>query len=169
MKPHLTLRNVVVGLSLILAAAALSGCASCKPGKGAGKPLTYNLKVAPADSLKDSSVEVDVVGIHPSDLERYKTYSVKKYFKPGDPMRADAAKVTAKFVPGNQKPLLIPSTDPQWAKWMSSGAQYLVVIADLPNVADEGKVGSQDPRRQLVPICECYWPAKTKGIAVEVE
>ncbi len=145
------------------------GCSSCKPGKSPGPPLTYDLKVSPGESLKDSSLEVDVVGVGPSDLERYKTYGVKKYFKPGDPLRADAPKHTIKFVPGNQKTEIIPKTAPIWSTWQKSGAQYLVVLADIPGIGDEGKVGTQDPRRQLVPLCECYWPNKTKELEVKVQ
>jgi hypothetical protein len=156
-------------LLLLASLLSMAGCSSCKPGKGAGKPKVYTLKVSPGASLKDISVPVDVIGIHPADLERFKTYSVRKYFKANDLVRQDAAKVTARFVPDRQEPLVLKSTDPQWTKWISAGAQYLVIIADLPSVNEEGKVGSQDPRRQLIPICECYWPSGSKEIAVEVQ
>ena len=168
MKPHSSIHRLLL-LVLLLPALFFSGCSSCKPGKGAGKPKVYTLKVAPAASLKESSVEVDVVGIHPSDLERFKTYSVKKYFRAGDLLRQDASKITARFVPDRQEPLVLKSTDPQWTKWLNSGVQYIVIMADLPSVAEEGKAGSQDPRRQLVPICECYWEKKTKEINVDIQ
>src|SRR5262245_49481707 len=99
MKLHAASVRRVLPVLLILPVFLLAGCSSCKPGKGAGKPKVYTLKVAPAESLKDSSVEVDVIGIHPSDLERYKTYSIKKYFRAGDLLRQDASKITARFVP----------------------------------------------------------------------
>jgi hypothetical protein len=154
---------------LVLAAGAFVGCSSCKPGGPPGPPLTYNVTIAPGDSLKDSSVVVDVVGINQSELPKWQTYSVKDYFKPGDPVRHDAAKFTAEFVPGKQAPVVLKKTDPLWEKWKRSGAQYLVVIADLPGVYKEGKPGGQDPRRQLVPCCQCYWPDKTSDLEVRVQ
>ena len=161
--------GVVLTLGSLLLAVAFCGCGSCRPGGPPGAPLTYNLKIYPGDSLKDSSLEVDIVGIHPSDLERYRTYSVKKYFKPGDPLRADAAKYTVRFVPGKQTVAMIPRNHTLWAAWMKAGVQYLVVLADIPGVADEGKAGSQDPRRQLLPLCECYWPKNTQDLKVKVQ
>jgi hypothetical protein len=162
--------NGIVAALLIGAAGSLFvGCSSCKPGKSPGPPLSYDLKISPGESLKDSSLEVDVVGINPSDLERFKSYAVKKYFKPGDPFRADAARQTIKFVPGAQKAEVIAKTAAIWKTWEKAGAQYLVVLADIPGVSEEGKLGSQDPRRQLVPLCECYWPKKTKELEVKVQ
>ncbi len=167
MKPALRCLGIVVGL--MASAAFLAGCGTCKPGKSPGPPLAYNIKISPGDSLRDSSLEVDLIGIHPSDLERYRTYSVKKYFKPGDPLRADASKFTVKFVPGQQNVATLPKNHTLWSAWMKAGVQYIVVLADIPGVADEGKPGTQDPRRQLIPICECYWPNKTQELEIKVQ
>ena len=158
----------VLGLA-VLAICGFTGCSSCKPGGPPGPALAYNIKVSPGDSLKDSSVVVDLVGISQSELPKWQTYSVKDYFKPGDPVRQDAAKFTTEFVPGKQSPSLLKQKDPLWDKWMKSGAQYLVIIADLPGVYKEGKLGSQDPRRQLIPLCKCYWPDKTVDLEVRVQ
>ena len=84
-------------------------------------------------------------------------------------MRQDAAKFTTSFVPGEQKTVVLKKTDPIWDKWLKAGVQDLVVLADLPGAFEEGKVGSQDPRRQLLPLCKCYWPDKTEELTVKVQ
>ncbi len=149
--------------------ALFTGCSSCKPGGPPGQAQSYNLKLEPGASLKDSSVTVDVVGVNQSELPKWQTYSIKDYFKPGDPVRQDAPKFTAEFIPGKQPTVVLKKSNPLWASWLKSGAQYLVVLADLPGVYREGKSGSQDPRRQLVPLCQCYWPDKTTDVVLKVQ
>ena len=163
-------RSQILPLALlILGVGVFGGCSSCKPGGSAGLPQSYSIKINPGDSLKDSSVVADVVGINQSELPKWQTYSVKDYFKTGDPFLQDAVKFTAEFVPGKQSEVVLKKTDPLWDKWTKAGVQYLVVLADLPGAFKEGKVGSQDPRRQLIPICKCYWPDKTTDIEVKVQ
>lgn len=168
MKPPFRFQSLLLAL-LVLGTGIFAGCSSCKPGGPAGQPLSYNFKINPGDSLKDSSVIVDVVGINQSEMAKWQTYSVKDYFKPGDPFRQDAVKFSTEFVPGKQSVVVLKKTDPIWDKWTKGGAQYLVVIADLPGVFKEGKLGSQDPRRQLVPTCKCYWPDNTMDLEVKVQ
>lgn len=119
--------------------------------------------------MKGSSVVVDVVGINQSEIQKWQTYSLRKYWKPADPLRQDATKFTVSFLPGDQSPSLLTKTNQIWGKWLKSGVQYLVVVADLPGVYDEGKIGSQDPRRQMIPICKCYWPDKTQKLDFKVQ
>src|SRR5262249_44255796 len=131
-------RNIGGRLVLALCVAAMglaAGCSSCKPGKSPGKALSYSLKITPGESLKDSSAEVDVIGANADLLAQLQNYSVKKYFKHGDPVRRDAPKLaTIKFVPGKQEPYEIPQSDPQWAAWIAAGVHDLVVLADLPEI-----------------------------------
>jgi hypothetical protein len=157
-----------LGLGMFAALALFSGCSSCKPGKDEGAATAYNFKVSPGDSLKDGSFTVDIIGLQQSELQLLQNYSLKKYWRPGDPVRQDLAKLTVEFVPGKQEPFLIQKKDPVWKKWIGSGVQYVAVVADLPGIYEEGKVGSQDPRRQLVPICKCYWRSGVKELDVEV-
>lgn len=170
MKTQLISQPLFLAL-LVLAAAALAGCGSCKPGGPPGDPLAYNLTVAAGESLKGSSVIVDVVGVNPSELPRWQTKSLKDYFGKDDPLRADALKATHTFLPGQQAPFVLAKTNAIWKKWLGPGAgvQDLIIIADLPGVYPEGKVGNQDPRRQRIPLCKCYWPSGTKDLKVEVQ
>ena len=159
----------LIGASLVGLVVVFAGCNSCKPGGGPGKSQAYNLHVTLDKALKDSSVEVDVMAVNSYDLERLKTYSLNKYWQAGDPMRADLPKTSFSFLSGNDLERVLKATDPKWQQWTKSGVQYLVILADLPGVYQEGMTGSQDPRRQILPICECYWPPKTKDILVEVQ
>ena len=168
MKPNFRLEHLFLAAFVAGVACFSAGCSSCKPGKSAGEPLKYNVVVTPGASLADKSAQVDIVGLSPSDMPKWQSYSLKKYFSPGDPLRKDALKVTAEFTPGQQKPFTLAKADPIWDRWLKSGVQQLVVIADLPGGFEEGKAGSQDPRRQVVPLCTCYWPDKTTNLTVEV-
>ncbi len=145
-----------------------NGCSGCKPGAGGGAARGYNLSLVPGASLKDSSVVVDIIGIQQSELQLLQTYSLKKYFKPGDTVRIDLVKTNVTFLPDKQTTFVLKRDDPLWDKWLAQGVQYVVLIADLPGVYEEGKNGSQDPRRQLIPICKCYWPSGTKDLTAEI-
>ncbi len=168
MKACFSVRNLCLFGLVVATAALVAGCSSCSPGKSPGDPLSYNIAVSPGGSLSDKSARVDIVGLNPSDLPKWQSYSLKKYFNPGDLLRQDAVKVTAEFLPGQQKVFQLSKTDPIWDRWLKAGVQNLVVLADLPGAFEEGKIGSQDPRRQLVPLCKCYWPDKTTALNVEV-
>jgi hypothetical protein len=154
-------------LAAVVGTVLLSGCA-CGPGK-LGGTRAYNLQIKLDESLKDSSVVVDVIPANSSDLERLKTYSINKYWKPDDTLRQDLSKTHFSFVSSGRLQCTLPAKDPKWKQWKKDGVQYLVIIADLPGVFDDGKSGSQDPRRQLLPICKCYWKSWTRSLPVEIQ
>jgi hypothetical protein len=157
---------IAAGLAFGLTGCSLFGiCSSGDPGK----PKAYNVQINLGSQLKDSSVVVDLIAANPSDLEALKTYSINKYWTPGNRMRNDAMKVSFSFVGGKETSNTLSRTNGVWKQWIGMGAQYLVVVADLPGVFDDGKVGTEDPRRQILPICKCYWPSGTKAIDVEVQ
>lgn len=146
--------------------AGLTGCASCKPGDP-GKPKAYAVQIKLDDNLKDKSVFVDVIAANASDLETLRTYSVEKYWTPNNRFRQDQQKVPFSFVGGSLSSELY-ATDERWKSWLNAGIRYLVVIAFLPDVHDD-KPGLQDTRRQILPICNCYWPSGTTNLQVEVQ
>jgi hypothetical protein len=168
MKANLILKTLL--LAAVSASGLLlgAGCSSCKVGGKPGDPLNYAITVTPGPSLTDKSAQVDIVGLNPSEMPKWQGYSLKKYFAPGDPLRKDAVKVTAEFTPDQQKVFKLAQNDPIWERWKKAGVQQLVVLADLPGTFEEGKSGSQDPRRQIIPLCECYWPKKTAELNLEV-
>lgn len=145
----------------------LSGCSSCKPGKP-GKPKPYNVTVNLDQSLQQGSVVVDLIAVNPAGLPRWEAYSLNKYWKEGDPLRVDADKVTFSFVSGQTLTNSVGKLDAKWSKWMAQGVTHLVVLADLPGGRVD-KPGTQDERRQILPLDPCHWPKKTTDLLVQVQ
>lgn len=147
--------------------AFLAGCSSCKPGKP-GPIGKYTISVSLDESLKSSSVLVDLVGVNPSGLPRWEAYDMGKYWREGDPMRHDADKVVLNFVSGQTLTNSLSSTNSTWERWKSQGVTHVLVLADI-NVRGESRPGNQDARRQILPLDQCQWPAKTKVLNVLVQ
>ncbi len=160
-------RQLIGGGLIMLAAVLLSGCESCKPGKP-GPMGKYTVEVALDESLKTSSVIVDLVGVNALSLSRWEAYDMGRYWREGDAMRRDADKVVLNFVSGQTLSKTLPSTDPQWEKWKSKGVTHVLVLADLPG-AQTSRPGNQDARRQIVPLDTCSWPKKTTNLKVLVQ
>jgi len=147
----------------------VSGCSSCKPGKP-GPIVKYNIQVNLDQSLKDSSMIVDLVGVNPSSLPSWEAYSMTKYWQRGDAKRADATdKFTIDFVSGKSLSNTLNSTNALWAKWLARGVTHVVVLANLPGAPRADVPGNQDPRRQILPLESCYWAKGTNTINVLVQ
>jgi hypothetical protein len=152
---------------IILLAGLLTGCGSCKPGKP-GPVGRYTIEVVLDESLKTSSVIVDLIGVNPSTQPRWEAYDMGKYWREGDPMRRDADKVVFNFVSGQALTNSLATTDAQWDKWKGMGVTDVLVLADLPG-AQTSRPGSQDARRLILSLDECNWPSKTKTLKVLVQ
>jgi hypothetical protein len=160
-------RLLFTGLFSVILAGAFTGCESCKPGKP-GPIGKYGVDVALDESLKASSVIVDLVGVNGSNLPRWEGYDMSKYWKENDPMRRDADKVVLNFVSGQSLKQSIAITDPKWDQWKAKGVTHVLVLADLPG-QQASKSGNQDARRQILPLDKCNWPSGTKSLSVLVQ
>jgi hypothetical protein len=145
----------------------LAGCSSCKPGKP-GPIGKYDIAVSLDESLKSSSVLVDLVGVNPAGLPRWEAYDMGKYWREGDPMRHDADKVVLNFVSGQTLTNSLSVTNSTWDRWKSQGVTHVLVLADI-NVRGESRPGNQDARRQILPLDQCQWAKKTKVLNVLVQ
>ena len=143
---------------------ALAGCGSCKPGKP-GPITNIPLQIALASSLEGKSVTVDLVGVNKPGRERWEAYSMTKYWKDGDPFRANAVKKTFNFTSTSTLSTNLPATDAVWPKWTSQAAAYVFVLVDLPG-AHPDQIGSLDARRQLLSLDLCDWPPGTKQLKI---
>ena len=161
------IKPFVAGGIIVLLAAVLAGCETCKPGKP-GATGRYAIDVGLDESLKTSSVIVDLVGVNASTLPRYEAYDMGKYWKEGDVMRRDADKVVLNFVSGQSLNMSLAVSDAQWDKWKSKGVSYVMVLADLPG-ALTARPGNQDARRQILPLDQCNWPDQTGTLKVLVQ
>ena len=154
----------------MLLMAVLAGCGTCKPGKP-GPVGKYSIEVSLDESLKTSSVIVDLVGVNLSSLPSYEAYDMGRkagYWKPGDVRGRDADKVVLDFVSDPELTKTMPITDPHWAKWVNNGVTHVMVLADLPG-EPPSRPGIQDARRQILPLDQCAWPDKTKVLKVKVQ
>ena len=153
MKQILLLRlAVLLSCPLVL---FLTGCESCKPGKPG--PITYfPVQVSLAPSLQGKSVLVDLVGVNEPNRPRWEAYSMSKYWKDGDPMRANAIKKTFNFTSGSALTGKLESSDPVWGQWKPQSPTCIFVLVDLPG-AQADQPGSLDARRQILPLDKCYW------------
>jgi hypothetical protein len=113
-------------------------------------------------------VLVDIVGVSRARLPYWENYSMTKYWRAGDDARKDAHKKTFDFVSGEALTQTLSSTDPIWTDWLASGVTHIVVLADLPGLQSD-KPGTQDPRRQILPLDKCHWPDKTTSLTIEVQ
>jgi len=166
MKNRVTKRFLAVGL-VVLLAGLFAGCSTCKPGKP-GPIGRYDIEVSLDESLKTSSVIVDLVGVNPSSLPRWEAYDMAKYWHEGDAMRRDGDKVVLNFVSGQALTNKLASSSPQWDKWKAKGVTHVMVLADLPG-SPVSRPGNQDARRQILPLDQCSWPSGTKGLKVLVQ
>lgn len=156
---------LAVAMSLVLALVA--GCASCKPGK-TGKIGRYNIDITLDDTLDNASVLVDLVGVSALSLQQWESYEMSKYWEYGNSKRKDAEKVTLSFLADSPLSQSLAETNAIWDTWRSHAVTHVLVLADLPGVHTD-KPGTQDSRRQILPLDECRWPKKTETLKVSVK
>jgi hypothetical protein len=145
----------------------LSGCTFCRAGKP-GPLGTYTIEVSLDESLKSSSVIVDLVGVNPSNLPRWEAYDMAKYWREGDAMRRDGDKVVFNFVSGQATTQTLAIKDARWKQWQAKGVTHVLVLADLPGTI-ASRPGNQDARRQILSLDKCNWPGGTKELKLLVQ
>jgi hypothetical protein len=151
-------RSVWPGLLLTVLCIALSGCKA--PPKG----TKFNVEVIPGNDIKLASIEVDLIGATEREKSYWETYSIDKYWEPGDAGRREADKVTLRLDNGETKTLAIP--DPIWNKWLARGDVYLVVIAHLPG---DFKGVARDPRREILSLQKKAWKTSKGLLQIEIQ
>ena len=90
-----------------------------------------------------------------------------KYWKDGDPFRANAVKKTFNFTSTSALSTNLPATDAVWPKWTSQAAAYVFVLVDLPG-AHPDQIGSLDARRQLLSLDLCEMSPGTKQLKIVI-
>jgi|ERR1051326_1411261 hypothetical protein len=161
------LRQAGIGVLFACLGVAITGCESCKPGRP-GPPGKYAIEIKLDDSLKSSSVLVDLVGANGSSLPGWEAYDMGLYWKEGDAKRRDADKKSFNFLSGQTLSQTMDLTDPKWDEWKAKGVTHILVLADLPG-PQTSHPGTQDARRQILPLDKCAWPAKTTALNVLVQ
>jgi len=166
MKNRIATQLVGGGIAVIFVI-FFAGCVWCRPGKP-GPIGKYTIDVSLDESLKSSSVLVDLVGVNPAGLERWQAYDMGKYWREGDTMRHDADKVVLNFVSGQTLTNSLSITNSHWDSWKSQGVTHVLVLADLPG-SQTSRPGNQDARRQILSLDKCQWPGGTKNLKVLIQ
>lgn len=146
--------------------AGLVGCASSE------RTGRYEIVVALAPSMADRetgrvpSVEVDIVGVGPTQEARWREYRMSQYFGGGDALRQSASKLTLPFTTDNPGAKTVDRDDPIWGQWESAGATRLFVLVNLPGFGEgDDLAGEADGRRLILPLERSRW----SGRRIEIE
>ncbi len=146
----------------VVVAAFFAGCETTS------LPDPYDYTVSLDPSLRGASVQVDLIGIPEGELEQFRTKSVTAYWQPGDADREGALKKTLVFSADTAQSQMLSRADPVWADWIENGnAAYVVILADLPGLAED-QMGNADPRRLILPLNKEKWEERPEVIAVAV-
>ena len=146
------------GLAIALLGISMSACHT--PPKGS----KFNVEVIPGSEIKLASVDVDLIGATEREKANWETYSIDKYWEPGDAGRREADKVTLRLDNGETKTLAVP--DPIWNRWLGRGDIYLVVIAHLPG---DFKGVARDPRREILSLQKKAWKTSKALLQIEIQ
>lgn len=142
---------------LALITAALVGCRSAKP-------VAWNVNL---NKVTVASVEVDVIGISPSEKPYWQNIKPDDYWKMGSSIRKDAEdrRVSSDFKAGSVWELA--ADNPIWQTWFNYGATELMIMARLPGSSFDNS--PFDRRRIFVPLSAKIWKARDRTLQIEVQ
>lgn len=150
--------------SLVGAAVLTLLLASCET---APEPRAFAIQVTLDSTLVGTSVQIDFIGANQAtDLPKWQSYNLTEYWQPNNAFRRDAAKYTMQFDRDKPNRQMLLANDAHWAEWLRTGAQNLVIVADLPGITGEG---NSDGRRLILPLDKNAWDSKTQTIEVLVQ
>lgn len=147
-------KTKLLAIATIVLAFLAGGCA---PG-----PFNVEVSLAEKDAkLRDEtgtlrSIEIDLVGVNESELERWKQMPISNFWKTDSPIRLGSRRFVMAFGQGRSPKQALLKADAIWKTWIEErGAKYLVVLAYLPSIQDQP--GEADPRRIILPLERGKW------------
>jgi len=149
----------VVGMVAVAWAAG-----GCTPG-----PFNVKVFVDEADAgLRDEqtktlkSIQVDLIGVNPSEYEQWEQMSVSEYWEPTNPIRQSAYQYVMKFGDIEPTEQVLSAENKIWNRWIKENqAEHLFVFANLQGIED--KPGDADPRRVILPLARGKWDMSAWG------
>lgn len=88
------------------------------------------------------SLEVDVAGVTAKQKQTLEQISVEQYFAPNSALRRSIQPVTLYFSPLQQRPYSIEKSFAAWDLWEQRGAEYVMVLCNLPLLTDNASQGA---------------------------
>lgn len=159
---------LLLGLGFAL---GLGGC-ECTSKLGEYRVV---VKLSDAGFEADSpSMQVDLVGVTPTERQQLEAYDVSKYFSADDAFRAglladgpNKVRIARTFRAGGERSyeLVLNRRDPMFQAWDQRGVRALVVLADLARVSP----GSQPSLwRGTLSLDKCDWGNRKELPPVEI-
>lgn len=121
---------------------------------GCGDKSLKKVIVEAEKTTQGRTITLHIIAVNEFDLPRLQSYSVDKYWEPGDPVRRSFEDQATKLEFKEARKIEYTPKSPEWGKWFKKGNRHVVVIADLPTVKDDAA------RRQVVPLFQKGWAEK---------
>lgn len=140
------------------------GCAG--GGSLAKRDVHVSLDPAVASGPVVPTIAVQLLGVSERDVGKWEAQNMTAYWAPDSQARREAAGQAREFIfgPGRTGVQTLGASDPIWQTWSASGAQWLVVLANLPG-GHEDRPGDADDRRLVIPLDKARWES---GQAIDV-
>lgn len=135
-----------------------SGCST--------KPIQPNLVSEVSSAYVGASIQVDLIGVNPSELGAWTGKSIDDYFSAGDRFRQGAVKRTLQFGGSNAGSQTLAAKDTIWAQWKAKSATHIIVLADLPGY--NSPEGGVDLRRQVIPLDSGVWDKVPPSVMIQI-
>jgi hypothetical protein len=153
-------REVLMMAAMALFAFLAVGCCPVTP-------LHVTVSLDPAlisgpDKLP-GQMQVDIVAINPNEHQRWRDYSMTRYWQADDAMRKSAVVFTMTLDAEKNPSQTLSATDPIWGKWLAGANEKdppkLYVLAQIKKnwSAADDKPENKDSRRQIIPLGSCRW------------
>jgi hypothetical protein len=132
-----------------------------------------SIRIEGKGGITQKSVEIHIRGINETEKQRWQQLSMTNYWQPDSQSAKSAMDRRITLYMGAGKPSIyeISKKDyPEvWKKWEGNNASYLLVLVDMPIVANpyQDMSGNADARRLLVPLKNCCWKDGVINLAIE--
>jgi hypothetical protein len=144
----MTMKAGTAGLRVAFACGLIALGVGCR----STRPVAINLTVQVDRALAGQSVQVDLVGVSDTDSGLVKGCAVSQYFGPDNALRKSLDRASVMFGSRGTEVLKLSCKEPIWKRWLASGSTQVLVLADIPGVAND------EARRYCVPLAKDRWP-----------
>lgn len=141
----------LLGPRALLSALVLSGALTLSACSSSTVNLAVYLSPEVAQTYGEvPSLEVDVAGVTAAQKQALEHTTVEQYFAPHSTVRASIQPITLYFSPLQQRPYSIEKSFAAWELWEQRGAEYVMVLCNLPKLSAASKDGAPDSRMLFI-------------------